>query len=56
MMATPSTVRVDTVLSGKWSGPRADDLLDQLKLEPQPHVRVAFGFVMAKPAPCRPSL
>ena len=29
---------------------------DQLKEEPQPHVREAFGFVTWNPAPCRPSL
>jgi hypothetical protein len=29
---------------------------DQLNEEPQPQVRVAFGFVMWNPAPCSPSL
>lgn len=28
----------------------------QLKEDPQPHVREAFGFVTWNPAPCRPSL
>jgi hypothetical protein len=28
----------------------------QLKEEPQPHVRVALGLLMLKPAPCNPSL
>jgi hypothetical protein len=30
--------------------------VDQLKEEPQPHVREALGFVTWNPAPCRPSL
>jgi len=29
---------------------------DQLKEEPQPQVREAFGFVTWNPAPCSPSL
>jgi hypothetical protein len=28
----------------------------QLNEEPQPQVRVAFGFTMWNPAPCSPSL
>jgi hypothetical protein len=31
-------------------------LEDQLKEEPQPHVREALGFVTWNPAPCSPSL
>ncbi len=38
--------------SDQWIGTSED----QLKEEPQPHVREALGFVTWNPAPCRPSL
>ena len=49
-----ATVTGDASVAGsESSGP---DPVDQLKLWPQPQVRLAFGFVMANPDWSRPSL
>ncbi len=45
---------------GNVDGPAVNDEVEggrtQLKLCPQPQVRVAFGLLMENPAPWRPSL
>ncbi len=53
----------DAVLGPTWTRDTLDAMTTrggvmsaQLKLEPQPHVRVAFGFVIENPAWVRPSL
>ena len=45
-----------TSTSAPLTRSRISGSADQLKEEPQPQVRVAFGFVTWNPAPCSPSL